>query len=131
MENSIHIQKLEAAVRMALQRQFKKQETTIPPVTVPTGFADRLSKFVEQNHIDYSGYICLLLAFIPHLDPAFFTRILYDFLPNGGDFPEFGGVKGRNHRGILPTGETVLFVLAGADIGKRIEISKLFDESHC
>lgn len=131
MENSIHIQNLEAAVRMALQRHFKKQEPTIPSVVLPTGNTDRLSKFVEQNPVDYSGYICLLLALIPHLDPAFFTRILYDFLPNGGDFPEFGGVKGRNHRGVLPTGETVLFVLAGADIGKRIEISKLFDESHC
>lgn len=131
MENSIHIQNLEASVRMALLRHFKKQEPTIPSITVPSGSIDRLSKFVEQNQIDHRGYICLLLALIPHLNPGFLTRILYDFLPNGGDFPEFGGVKGRNHRGVLPTGETVLFVLAGADIEKRIEISKLFDESHC
>jgi hypothetical protein len=67
---------------------------------------------------------------MPHILPDYFGKLISDFLPNGGDFPEFGGVKGKNHRGILPTGETVLYILAGKDIEKRIEVSKMFGEEH-
>ena len=45
-----------------------------------------------------------------------FSKIVSEFLPNGGDFPEFGAVKGSNQRSILPTGETALFILAGNDL---------------
>jgi len=36
-------------------------------------------------------------------------------LPQPGDFPVIGGVRGKQFRGFLPTGETVLFLLAGED----------------
>jgi hypothetical protein len=49
-------------------------------------------------------------------------------LPDGGDFPEFGGVKGASHRGTLPTGETAQFIIAGNDIAKRLEIQLLLME---
>lgn len=75
--------------------------------------------------------IIFLISLAPHIDPDFFNSIIQEFLPNGGDFPEFGGVRGTNHRGILPTGETVQFILAGKDIAKRLEIQELFDEQHC
>ena len=39
-----------------------------------------------------------------------------EYLPEGGDFPEFGGVRATNQRGILPTGETAQFILAGHDL---------------
>jgi hypothetical protein len=31
------------------------------------------------------------LALAPHLQPDFFTKLLAEHLPEGGDFPEFGG----------------------------------------
>lgn len=72
----------------------------------------------------------LLLALTPHLSPGFFRSILAEHLPDGGDFPEFGGVKGKNHRDILPTGETAQFILAGDDLEKRLEIQRLFGTDH-
>src|SRR3546814_11410916 len=37
-----------------------------------------------------------------------------------------GGVKNTgNHRGFLPTGETALFIIAGDDIDKRLEVQRL------
>src|SRR5690606_17936173 len=33
----------------------------------------------------------------------------------------FGGAKGLSHRGMLPTGETALFMLAGAGLEARLE----------
>jgi SpoVK/Ycf46/Vps4 family AAA+-type ATPase len=39
-------------------------------------------------------------------------------------------VKGTNYRGMLPTGETIQFILAGNDIEKRIEVQKYFSKEH-
>ncbi|MFV0436023.1 MAG: ATP-binding protein [Desulfopila sp.] len=72
----------------------------------------------------------LLLALIPHLQPDFFTRLIARQLPEGGDFPAFGGVKSANHRGILPTGETAQFVLAGDDLGARLRVHYLLGAEH-
>jgi len=89
-----------------------------------------LGRFIFENHLENNEIIVLLIALVPHVFPEFFSELIAEYLPNGGDFPEFGGVKGKNHRGILPTGETVLYVLAGKDLKKRIEISRFFEEEH-
>src|SRR6187431_3123092 len=57
-------------------------------------------------------WMILMTALVPHVQPDFFASIISEQMPSGGDFPEFGGVKGHNHRGMLPTGETVQFILA-------------------
>jgi len=74
--------------------------------------------------------IILLLALVPHIQPNFLDSIVQKYLPRGGDFPEIGGVKGENHRSMLPTGETALFILAGNDISERIRISRYFSSEH-
>jgi len=51
-------------------------------------------------------------------------------LPPNGFLPQLGGIRGKQHRGFLPTGETVLFLLAGVDFQKRIEITQLLNEEH-
>lgn len=89
-----------------------------------------LAIFCIENRISQDELIALFLALVPHFVPDFFSKVIGEYLPNGGDFPEFGGVKGKNHRGILPTGETVLYVLAGKDFEKRMEVSKMFEENH-
>src|SRR5690606_22118181 len=43
---------------------------------------------------------------------------------------EFGGFKLDQHRGMMPTGETVLFILAGMDIQKRIEFLPLLGQEN-
>ncbi len=89
-----------------------------------------LSAFIRGNQLTVPEIITLIVAFVPHISSEFFTNIIAEYLPNGGDFPEFGGVKGKNHRGLIPTGETVLYILAGKDIEKRIEIARIFEEDH-
>lgn len=72
----------------------------------------------------------LLLALAPHLDPDFSSRIIAEYLPDGGDLPVFGGARGVNHRGVLPTGETAQFVLAGDDLAARIEVQRMLSGDH-
>lgn len=75
-------------------------------------------------------WLIILITLAPHINPSFFEPIIQKFLPDGGDFPQMGGVKGTNHRGMLPTGETALFLLAGNDISARMEIMNLFSTDH-
>ena len=75
-------------------------------------------------------WIILMTALVPHVQPDFFASIISEQLPSGGDFPEFGGVKGNNHRGLLPTGETVQFILAGSEIEQRLQVQQFFSEEH-
>ena len=84
-----------------------------------------------RNYADTKAeQLILLLTLSPHIKPNYFDSIIQEHFPRGGDFPEFGGVKGTNHRGMLPTGETVQFILAGNDVDKRLEVQKYFSREH-
>jgi AAA+ superfamily predicted ATPase len=89
-----------------------------------------LTGFIQHHDPCFEEFTLLILALVPHLQPYFFSKILAEQLPEGGDFPEFGGVKGANHRGILPTGETAQFILAGTDLEKRLEVQRILGSEH-
>jgi AAA+ superfamily predicted ATPase len=89
-----------------------------------------LAALVERQKPNYQEFTLLTLALVPHVQPYFLTKLIAQHLPNGGDFPEFGGVKVANHRGILPTGETAQFILAGDDIEKRLAVQQLLSNEH-
>ncbi|HXS36553.1 MAG TPA: ATP-binding protein [Flavipsychrobacter sp.] len=82
--------------------------------------------FLKSN----DEWFAVMVALMPHIYPSLFESVILEHLPNGGDFPEFGGVKATNHRGMLPTGETVQFILGGNDIDKRLQLQQLFREEH-
>lgn len=88
------------------------------------------AKFVSFRDPSFAELFSLLLALAPHLTTDCLSGPISAHLPDGGDFPEFGGVKGTNHRGILPTGETAQFVLAGDDLEKRLDVQRLFSSDH-
>ncbi|MCI5139922.1 MAG: ATP-binding protein, partial [Candidatus Electrothrix sp. AR1] len=89
-----------------------------------------LSAFLEHYNPDFEEFTLLLLALAPHLHPNFFSQIIAEHLPEGGDFPEFGGVKAQSHRGILPTGETAQFILAGDNLEQRLAVQQLLGTDH-
>jgi hypothetical protein len=89
-----------------------------------------LNHFIVNHKLNIEEYIILLLALVPHIQPNFIDSIVQQYLPNGGEFAEIGGVKGNNHRGTIPTGETALFILAGNDMFKRMQASYYFSPDH-
>lgn len=87
--------------------------------------------FTILNHqLSNEEQLILLTALIPHIQPNFFDTIIQQYLPSAGDFPQIGGIRGKNFRGFLPTGETILFLLAGSNLSKRMAIQTYFSESH-
>ncbi|MEL7601127.1 MAG: ATP-binding protein [Proteiniphilum sp.] len=121
---------LRNVIHARLEKELKGNKIIIPGFSLNGSANSELIRFIQNNGLSNEEMVILLLALVPHLDPGFFQSVITPFLPNGGDFPEFGGTKGKNHRGILPTGETVLFVLAGNDPVKRIAIYRYFEEDH-
>lgn len=89
-----------------------------------------LSRFIEQFNPNYEEFVMILLTIAPMLRPGFFNQIIAEYLPEGGEFPEFGGVKGQNHRDLLPTGETAQFILAGDDLEKRLDVQRILSNDH-
>ena len=88
------------------------------------------SKFVTENNFQIYEILILLLSMLPYIAPGFLTSILSEYFPDGSDFPEFGGVKGTQYRGILPTGETAIFIVVGTNYRARNFIISIFNEEH-
>jgi ATPase family associated with various cellular activities (AAA) len=124
---------LHQAIHSRLQSHFNKtnqpSEEIFPPIKVEAD-GSALNDFIIQNQLTIEEYITLLIALVPHVQPTFFENIIHEFLPNGGDFAEFGAVKATNQRSILPTGETILFILGGNDMERRLLLQQIFSPDH-
>ncbi|MEO0580815.1 MAG: ATP-binding protein [Bacteroidota bacterium] len=82
----------------------------------------------KEFHV-YEGLV-MMLALFPHIRPQLFDRILQDVFPNGGDFPELGGLRGKHHRGFLPTGTTALYLFGGDELSQRFHFQKMLSSDH-
>jgi hypothetical protein len=88
------------------------------------------ARVVRECDMNFDERIVLILILIPHLRPQVLDPL---FTPNkniGRGFTEFGGWTGKTHGGHLPTCETAAFLLAGDDLQRRFEVSRLFGEDH-
>ena len=125
---------LATVIKLRLEYHFGNREKEIIWEAISkmnwNGLFTHLQKILQLNQLYTEEYIVLLMALAPHLKPHFFDEILRRHLPEAGDFPQLGGIRGKQHRGFLPTGETALFVLAGENLEKRFQVHRLFDVEH-
>jgi hypothetical protein len=117
-------------IRSRLAAHMGQKSVPMPQMPVIQEDDTPFTRFLQQQQLGVEELSLLLLALAPHLQPNFFSQIIAEFLPQGGDFPEFGGVKAGNHRGVLPTGETAQFILAGDDLEKRLEVQNMLSSEH-
>ena len=92
-------------------------------------FQNTFSEVLNRN-TSHEESLILLMALAPHIMPGFYDGIIKELYPDGGEFPDWGGLKTEPYRSMQPTGETILFVLAGMDVQKRVQIQKYFDADH-
>ena len=104
------------------------------PIAVPdlayVGDASEFSRFIERRQPTFDEYVVLLLALIPHVAPGALESWIKKAIPTSGDFPEIGGSRDNDRSLLVPTGETAVFVLAGEDLDRRIEVQGLFTGDH-
>jgi len=126
-----NLQSLDAALRIlesALENRLREcigpgaltmSAHPLPAMPPLTG-DDAYSLFTREHKLDNASQLLVMLALLPWAQPDLFDRTIQRVLPEAGDYPQVGGMRGRQHRGFLPTGDTVLFLLAGNDLPSRL-----------
>lgn len=100
------------------------------PVPDACRFSGDYSDFIRTNQLLPAERICLMVAFIPLLKPQLFDLFNITNANTGQRFTEFGCVRGMQHNGLIPTFETLLFILAGDNIPKRLDFMDYFSQNH-
>ena len=133
LENTENIANAMELLRSLVRTRWQRQEIDAASGRglanyIPDG--SPYARFMEQHDPTVAEYVVLALALAPHVAPELYSTILAEESNGPADAPAFGGVKGTNHRGVLPTGETAQFILAGADLGQRLLVQRLFAADH-
>ena len=121
---------LESRVASRLAHHLDRTDRRMPEPDAQEFDPTQLADLNGGHDLTPAEHLIVLLALVPHVRPDFFGRLIGHYLPDGGDLPEFGGVRAENHRGVLPTGETAQFVLAGDDLAHRIEVQRMLSSEH-
>jgi len=132
LKHSLH--QFEAMLEYRLRGQVQQNVdpgAAVPSLDPPAPHDDApYSRFVREQRLDRESQLLLLLAFAPWVRPDFFDRIVQRIVPGAGEYPQFGGMRGRQHRGFIPTGDTALFLLAGDDLDARARWQTLLCGDH-
>jgi SpoVK/Ycf46/Vps4 family AAA+-type ATPase len=119
----VALDELREFINMRLAQHFTNEPSSFE-------FPELVHPLLEGHTLSPHETVLLLCALAPHFQPDFFDTTIQQYLPKGGDFSLFGGVKGTNTRYTLPTGDTVMFLLAANDVTKRCDYLRLFNAEH-
>jgi hypothetical protein len=108
-----------------LSENTTEHNTAIPLKAISNFKTDFISQGIGVKLTAAEEFICFV-AMLPYLVPGYFDKVISGLYPQGVDLPELGGVKGIHHRGFIPTGETILFLLAGTDVQERLRVMRYF-----
>ncbi|MCB9350519.1 MAG: ATP-binding protein [Lewinellaceae bacterium] len=99
-----------------------------PPA--PVGSDSNWAAFLAKYQPGVEERLALLLGLVPYIEPrlldVFFTKNAQYDRP----FSEFGGLSNGQHKGFIPTGETLLFLLAANHLDRRFGAMRLFHPDH-
>jgi hypothetical protein len=123
--------------RIALYFDQNSEEEDIYAHELPELGDSDYGKCMEELNLGFEERLALALALIPHINPRlldiFFTKNAIFDRP----FSEFGGYNHSQHKGFLPTGETLAFLLSGGDfleekgnLNQRMKVLQLFAPEH-
>lgn len=115
-------QVVETRYKLYHRQSCKFTDVSQVPIPALNGHPSIYQQFLDTCGICWEERLVLILALIPHIQP----HILDDLL--GTINPQFVCDRITNRQaGIVPTLETVLFLLAGDDIEKRFLYQQLFE----
>jgi AAA+ superfamily predicted ATPase len=98
-----------------------------PDLNIDTSYYAQVVKHYGMN---FDERIILLLSLAPHIQPQLLDIFFVKNTEFDRGFTEIGGIKGKNHSGFIPTGETVAFVLSSDNLENRYRVMELFKEDH-
>lgn len=125
------LQYLSELIEFRLSHYFPSEKgVTEPSFPTINHWRLPLANFILHNKLTVGEASLLLVALTPHIQPDLFDTTIDSIIPQGGNFPKLGGVRGKNTRSFLPTGETALFLLGGSDMETRLSVQQFFGADH-
>lgn len=123
---------LEKVLKACFQEYFYHNEDGIESVEIPdlSDIESPYTDFIREHNLDWTERLVLLIALAPYVIPKMLDVFFTKNSDYGRAFSEFGGIQSVQHKGFLPTGETICFVLAGADFERRFEIERILSDEH-
>jgi hypothetical protein len=122
---------IDTRMRLYWEQACDFQSISEIPIPASAGDTSVFSQVLRHYQMDMTEQVILLLALAPHVQP----HLLDVFFKKNADydrfFTEVGGVRGQNHSGFIPTGETVSFILAPNDFYQRFILFDVFGPDHC
>jgi len=109
------------------ETEYQSVFDVLPPdlSTSESAFAD----FVRHYTLTFTERVVFVLGLVPHLRPQLLDIFHSKNKTFDRKFTEFGG--GRDaHGDFIPTGETLAFILGGADLQIRLALQSMFDRDH-
>lgn len=108
--------------------KFSKIEQITPPNLSKSNAT--YAKLVNDLELNFQERILLITALAPYVKPQILDIFFVQNSTFNRGFSEFGGVRGQGHGGFLPTGETIMFILAENNLEHRFQLHELFDGEH-
>lgn len=102
-------------------KPYEEVTTLLPPDL--SAKRSNYALFVQYYQLRFEQRFLLILTLAPHLAPELLDQLLRNRKsPQGRGLCETGGTQGSQFRGFLPTGLTYLFLLAGYQQEKRLQL---------
>ena len=123
---------LSEVIEQRIKTHFGSEDTLnifdiAPPVlTENSGVYGEVIRHFQLNIVER---LVVLLALAPQVAPQALDAFLVQNATTNQPYTEFGGRKGQQHTGFLPTIQTALFLLAGNDFSLRFQYLSIFTKA--
>ncbi|MET3877923.1 ATP-binding protein [Chitinophaga sp. OAE865] len=128
LEKELEWFRLLAAARM--QQYFQQTAVEYPAAPDLTEDISVYAQIIKHYSMSPAERVIVLLALIPHIRPELLDIFFVKNATYDRGFTEFGGIKGQQHGGFLPTGETAAFLLATDGLQQRFNLTRYFGPDH-
>lgn len=88
------------------------------------------AELIKRFDLEFEDRLLLIMAIAPYVKPELLDVFFIQNSTFNRGFSEFGGVKGVGHGGFIPTGESIMFILAENELETRFNLHQLFDGDH-
>lgn len=92
----------------------------------PTAYSD----FVKKHNLSFDERVLLILALLPHLDASLLTSYISERYELDLRYKSLIGMSGVNFKGLLPTGLTFFYIMAGNDLKLKLHLQKLLSSNN-
>src|SRR5688500_8096431 len=102
MKTLLELEYLEQLIKFRLTKYFAPA-TDNPEPAIPelSQWHAPLANFIWKNHFTREEAMLILIGIAPHIKPELFDRAIESVLKDSGNFPNLGGVRGKNSRSFL------------------------------